>query len=234
MYKRQEPAGVDSPRAKGVPEAILAALPDFGVSSICNLFAALSCAKVLNLGADDVSVTVGTDGGQMYPSERVKIKERDFGGDFTPAQAAEVWGRHLANVPTDGTLEMTEFDKDRIFNLGYYTGVEQQGTPFELFEARRSQESVSYTHPGRSEHDDGHAYAPAVDAAGARGPVWAGRPRRQSRRAGQQHQALPRARHHAADLRGAEQPAEVHRQGQGRRRRPAGPGHCLLYTSRCV
>lgn len=134
-----EPAGVELLRAKGVPSEILDSLPDFGVSSICNVLAAISCAKVLNLGADDVIVTVATDGGQMYPSERTKIKDRDFGGEFTAQQAAEVWGRHLANVPTDATLELTEFDKDRIFNLGYYTWVEQQGTPFELFEARRSQ-----------------------------------------------------------------------------------------------
>ena len=34
----------------------------------------------------------------------------------------------------------TERDRNRIFNLGYYTWVEQQGTPFELFEARRDQD----------------------------------------------------------------------------------------------
>jgi hypothetical protein len=42
-------------------------------------------------------------------------------------------------VSTDGTMDCTALDKNRIFNLGYYTWVEQQGTPFEVFEARRSQ-----------------------------------------------------------------------------------------------
>ncbi|MCA0437160.1 MAG: pyridoxal-5'-phosphate-dependent protein subunit beta [Actinobacteria bacterium] len=149
-----EAAGIDFLRAKGVPEQILASLPDFGVSSICNVLAAISSAKVLGLGADDVIVTVATDGSQMYPSEIAKIKTRDFGGEFTPADAVEVWARHLANVPTDATLELTEFDKDRIFNLGYYTWVEQQGTPFELFEARRSQEFWT----------DLHKYLPIWDA----------------------------------------------------------------------
>ena len=65
--------------------------------------------------------------------------ERDFGGEFTRLDAAAVWGEHLANVPTDATLELTERDRNRIFNLGYYTWVEQQGTPFELFERRRGQ-----------------------------------------------------------------------------------------------
>ena len=36
-------------------------------------------------------------------------------------------------------IESTERDRTRIFNLGYYTWVEQQGTPLEVFEARRSQ-----------------------------------------------------------------------------------------------
>ena len=42
--------------------------------------------------------------------------------------------------PTAHAIECTERDRNRIFNLGYYTWVEQQGTPFELFEARRSQD----------------------------------------------------------------------------------------------
>ncbi|MDX5400701.1 MAG: pyridoxal-5'-phosphate-dependent protein subunit beta, partial [Actinomycetes bacterium] len=126
--------------AKGVPEHILAALPDFGFSSICNVLAAISAAKVLGLGEDDVIVTVATDGSELYPSERAKVLRRDFGGEFTRIDAAEAWGEHLAEVPTDHTLEMTQRDRNRIFNLGYYTWVEQQGTPFELFERRRGQE----------------------------------------------------------------------------------------------
>ena len=36
-------------------------------------------------------------------------------------------------------IECTQQDRNRIFNLGYYTWVEQQDTPLEVFEARRSQ-----------------------------------------------------------------------------------------------
>ena len=125
---------------KGVPQEVVDQLVDFGLSSICNMLSAISAAKVLDLGADDVIITVATDGSQMYPSEIAKITERDFGGEFTELHAAEVWGRHLATVPTDATLELTEKDRNRIFNLGYYTWVEQQGTPFELFQQRRSQQ----------------------------------------------------------------------------------------------
>ncbi|MFV0308867.1 MAG: pyridoxal-5'-phosphate-dependent protein subunit beta [Desertimonas sp.] len=122
-----------------VPQAVLATLVHFGLSSICNVLAAITTAKVLGLGPDEAIVTVATDGAAMYPSERDKITARDFGGGFTQLDAAQVWGQHLADVPTAHALELTERDRHRIFNLGYYTWVEQQGTPFELFESRRDQ-----------------------------------------------------------------------------------------------
>lgn len=134
-----EPAGRAHLAAKGVPEEVLQALPDFGLSSFCNVLAAISAAKVLGLGAEDVIVTVATDGGELYTSERARLLARDFDGEFTATDAAEVWAEHLANVPTSATLELTERDRNRIFNLGYYTWVEQQGVPFDLFESRRQQ-----------------------------------------------------------------------------------------------
>jgi hypothetical protein len=123
-----------------VPQSVLATLEHFGLSSICNVLAAITTAKLLDLGPDDAVITVATDGAALYPSEQEKITARDFGGGFTNLDAAAVWGEHLANVPTAHALECTERDRNRIFNLGYYTWVEQQGTPFELFEARRGQE----------------------------------------------------------------------------------------------
>ena len=39
----------------------------------------------------------------------------------------------------DHALELSQIDKERIFNLGYYTWVEQQGTSLEEFENRRNQ-----------------------------------------------------------------------------------------------
>ena len=66
---------------------------------------------------------------------------RDFGGEFTNLDAAEVFGEHLGQRRHRRTRSScTERDRNRIFNLGYYTWVEQQGTPFELFEARRHQD----------------------------------------------------------------------------------------------
>ena len=125
---------------KGVPAEIVAALEHFGFSAICNVLAAIATVKLHGLGPDDAVITIATDGAALYPSERAKTLAGRFGGDFTTVDAAEVFGEHLAHVDTAHTIDCTERDRNRIFNLGYYTWVEQQGTPFELFEARRHQD----------------------------------------------------------------------------------------------
>jgi cysteine synthase A len=125
---------------KHVAPDLVASLEHFGFSSICNVLAAIKTARLLDLGPDDAIITVATDGAALYPSERAKTIANVFGGEFGPLDAAEVFGTHLGNVTTDDMIECTERDRTRIFNLGYYTWVEQQGTPFELFEERRSQD----------------------------------------------------------------------------------------------
>ena len=84
-----------------VPQAVLGTLRHFGLSSICNVLAAISTAKLLGLGPDDAIITVATDGAAMYGSERDKIMARDFGGWFTNLDAAAVWGEHLADATTE-------------------------------------------------------------------------------------------------------------------------------------
>jgi cysteine synthase len=125
---------------KGVPADVVDALAHFGLSSICNVLAAIKTARLLDLGPDDAIVTVATDGAAMYPSERASLLAGQFRGQFGDLDAAEVFGRHLGDVDTDHMIECTAQDRTRIFNLGYYTWVEQQGTPLELFESRRRQE----------------------------------------------------------------------------------------------
>jgi cysteine synthase len=125
---------------RGVPATIVAELGSFGISSICNILAAIKTAKVLDLGPDEAVVTVATDGAAMYLSEQAKITARDFPGGFDAVAAAETFGRHVLGAGEDHLLELTRADRDRIFNLGYFTWVEQQGTPIAEFEARRSQD----------------------------------------------------------------------------------------------
>ncbi len=123
----------------GVPADLVGQLEHFGFSAICNVLAAIKTAKLFDLGPDDALVTVATDGAALYPSERAKTITHRFGGDLDAVAAAEIYGRHLADVDTDHLIDCTERDRTRIFNLGYYTWVEQQGTPFALFEQRRHQ-----------------------------------------------------------------------------------------------
>ncbi|MFZ9580753.1 MAG: pyridoxal-phosphate dependent enzyme, partial [Ilumatobacteraceae bacterium] len=124
---------------KGISAEIIAALEHFGFSAICNTLAAIKTSKLLNLGPDQAVITIATDGAALYPSSRVATVNSRFGGEMSAVDAAEVWGRHLGHITTEDMIDCTERDRNRIFNLGYYTWVEQQGTPFELFEARRDQ-----------------------------------------------------------------------------------------------
>jgi len=122
---------------KGVGKDVIDAFSSFGLSSICNVLAAIKTAKYYRMGPDDVIVTVATDGSTMYGSERDKTTARDFGGEFDAVDAGEVFGQHLAGLGTDDYLETSLRDRERIFNLGYFTWVEQQGVEIDEFVARR-------------------------------------------------------------------------------------------------
>jgi cysteine synthase A len=138
---------------KAVPSDVLTALAHFGLSSIANTVAAIKTAKLLNLGPDDAIITVATDGAALYPSERAKTIAGRYGGEFGALEAAEAFAQHVAAADTDHLLELSESDRRRIFNLGYFTWVEQQGLPFELFEARRHQSFWTDLHPLVEEWD---------------------------------------------------------------------------------
>jgi len=125
---------------KGLDPDLVAALAHFGFSAIANVLAAIKTARLLDLGPTDCLITVATDGGDLYPSERAKTLATRYAGEFDASHAAEVFGTHLGSISTEDMIECSHRDRTRIFNLGYYTWVEQQGTPFELFEERRSQD----------------------------------------------------------------------------------------------
>lgn len=124
---------------KGIAPELLAQLGNFGLSSLCNLLAAIKTAKHFDLGSDDVIVTVATDGSAMYGSERAKSLNKYFGNRFDSVAAGETFGRVLGGIATDNMLELTQADRRRVFNLGYFTWVEQQGVDLKDFEARRHQ-----------------------------------------------------------------------------------------------
>jgi cysteine synthase A len=124
---------------RGVDAATLAHLPSFGFSGICNVIAAIKTAKHLRLGPDDAIVTVATDGGAMYGTERDKAVAKHFPRGFDAVAAGETFGRYLLGQGTDDLLELGQLERERIFNLGYFTWVEQQGVSLADFDARKKQ-----------------------------------------------------------------------------------------------
>jgi cysteine synthase A len=125
----------------GVPLALLDQLGSMGLSSICNVVAAIKVARDAHLGPDDLLLTVATDGAPMYATELDKAIQRDFPGGFDAAAAGTVFGEHLLGADSEHVLELSSRERTRIFNLGYYTWVEQQGVPLPAFESRRRQET---------------------------------------------------------------------------------------------
>jgi cysteine synthase len=125
-------------RRRTLPE-VVDELKHLGLSGIANLVAAIKTAKHLELGAEDVLVTVATDSAALYGSERRKFLAANFPGGLDTVNAGEIFGQHLLGATDNDVLELTHAERSRIFNLGYFTWVEQQGVPLAEFEKRRSQ-----------------------------------------------------------------------------------------------
>lgn len=121
----------------GMDQEFIAKLADLGLSSIANVLGAIKMAKYMGLGANDVVLTVATDGAEMYDTEINKAMSGAFEGKFDELMAAEVYGRYMLGVTTDNMQELSLRNRERIFNLGYYTWVEQQGVSVSDFDARR-------------------------------------------------------------------------------------------------
>ena len=63
----------------------------------------------------------------------------DFKNSYDEVLCAELYGEYLSAISTDNMLELSQIDRNRIFNLGYFTWVEQQGVSLEDFENRKKQ-----------------------------------------------------------------------------------------------
>ena len=122
----------------GMGQQSLASLGDLGLSSIANILGAIKYAKYMDLGPTDAVITVATDGAEMYETELSRTEKKQSDG-FDKLKAAEVYGRWMLGTATDHMIELDRAGRERIFNLGYYTWVEQQGISIEDFDIRRDQ-----------------------------------------------------------------------------------------------
>jgi cysteine synthase len=124
-----------------LPAEVDAKLAYFGLSSIANIVAAIKVARHCGLGTDDMILTVATDGHDMYRSELARyLKSRHNQGELSATRAAEIVGEHLLGAGTEHVLDATPRERRRMFNLGYFTWVEQQGIGIADFDRRRRQE----------------------------------------------------------------------------------------------
>jgi len=124
---------------RGVGQEHISLLSDLGLSAIANILGAIKYAKYMDLGANDVVLTVATDGAAMYRTELGIAEQRYHAGKFDQVLAAETFGRAILGATTDHMIELTRSDRERVFNLGYYTWVEQQGIDLASFDQRRDQ-----------------------------------------------------------------------------------------------
>ena len=125
----------------GIEPALLRAFENFGLSSLANIVGAIKLAKHDRLGPDDVVMTVATDGNALYRSELARyLKRRHNTGEVTDIMCAEIIGEHLLGAGTEHVLDATARERQRIFNLGYFTWVEQQGIAVADFDRRKSPE----------------------------------------------------------------------------------------------
>ena len=123
----------------GLESSLVNRFPEFGFSSIANILASIKLAKYMNLGKDDAILTVATDGADLYLSELEKTKS-NIQGTFDNTACKNIYNKYLKEIDTDNMLELSRNDKERIFNLGYYTWVEQQDVSLSDFEKRKDQQ----------------------------------------------------------------------------------------------
>jgi cysteine synthase A len=123
-----------------IDPALVRQFDDIGISGLANVVAAIKLAKHFDYGPDDVVMTVATDSAALYGSEGEAFVARRYPNGFDEVNAGEVFARHMEGIVDDHMMELRHTDRKRIFNLGYYTWVEQQGVSIEDFDCRKNQD----------------------------------------------------------------------------------------------
>ena len=109
---------------QGVSSDVMAQLPLMGISSICNVVAAIKAAKYYDMRSRDVIITPLTDSMDLYGSRMTEMQ--DAHGPYTELDAARHFARYLEGAETDHMRELTYQDRKTLHNFKYFTWVEQQ------------------------------------------------------------------------------------------------------------
>ena len=124
----------------GVSDELLGQLKHVGISGLANIQSAIKLAKQADLDERDVIVCVATDGAAMYGSEQQQSSQKYLNGETGTTEMAEIFGRCLSGCEPSHVQELGHQERLRIFNLGYYTWVEQRGISVEDFNRRKDQQ----------------------------------------------------------------------------------------------
>jgi cysteine synthase len=128
-----EPTGQAELSRRGVPTKTISDLPLLGISSICNLLAAIKTARYFEMDANDVLFTPFTDSVDLYRSRLTELRQER--GPYTEREAIGDFERFLLGATTDHLKELRYTDRKAIHNLKYFTWVEQQGKTVEELNA---------------------------------------------------------------------------------------------------
>ena len=124
---------------KDIDPSLAAAFGEIGISGWANIVASIKLARTKGYGANDAIVTVATDSARLYRTDAEGARRKFFSRGFSAKDAARVAETCLAGASTDNVLMLGAAERRRIFNLGYYTWVEQQGVSVENFDRRKDQ-----------------------------------------------------------------------------------------------
>ena len=123
----------------GIPEEVVEDMSTmFGISGVCNVLGAIKTAKFYRLGKEHNVVTILTDAIDRYRSVMADLDDRF--GSLTRESAAQRFYGIFQNVKLDYVQEGTRNNRDRWFNLKYYTWVEQQGKTVAELNAQKDPE----------------------------------------------------------------------------------------------
>ncbi len=120
-----EPNGKKRLAACGVSEETIEALNMAGISSICNLIAAMKTAAYYDMSSDDVLFFPMTDSMEMYGSRLAEMRAEH--GAFSARHADAVKSRYLDGNTIAHFRELGYADRKALHQFKYFTWIEQQG-----------------------------------------------------------------------------------------------------------